>query len=56
MEPFFALLQNNVLGRRRWDSRDEFRIEIVTWMEPTYHRRRRRRLTRPLTPASWKPS
>jgi hypothetical protein len=30
MESFFALLQRNVLDRRRWDSRDELRIAIVT--------------------------
>ena len=29
MESFFALLQRNVLDRRRWDSRDELRIAIV---------------------------
>jgi PPOX class probable F420-dependent enzyme len=41
MESFFALLQHNILDRRRWDSRDELRIAIVTWIERTYHRRRR---------------
>ncbi|WP_436702487.1 IS3 family transposase, partial [Nocardioides sp. BYT-33-1] len=41
MESFFALLQKNVLGRRSWDTRDELRIAIVTWIERTYHRRRR---------------
>ena len=28
MESFFALLQRNVLDRRRWNSRDELRIAI----------------------------
>ena len=41
MESFFALLQNNVLDRRIWATREELRIAIVTWIEKTYHRRRR---------------
>jgi putative transposase len=50
MESFFSLLQNNVLDRRGWDTREQLRIAIVTWIERTYHRRRRQntlgRLTR----------
>lgn len=39
---FFAPLQKNVLNRRRrWATRDDLRLEIVTWIERTYHRRRR---------------
>jgi putative transposase len=41
MESFFALLQRNVLDRLRWDTRDQLRIAILTWVERTYHRRRR---------------
>jgi putative transposase len=41
MESFFSLLQKNVLNRRRWPSRAELRLAIVTWIESTYHRRRR---------------
>ena len=41
MESFFSLLQKNVLDRQRWDTRQELRIAIVTWIERTYHRRRR---------------
>ncbi len=41
MESFFALLQKNVLDRRPWTTREELRIAIVTWIERTYHRRRR---------------
>ncbi len=41
MESFFALLQKNVLGRHRWTTRHDLRIAIVTWIERTYHRRRR---------------
>ena len=50
MESFFALLQKNVLNRRRWQSREELRLAIVTWIETTYHRRRRQRGLGKLTP------
>lgn len=50
MESFFALLQKNVLDRRRWSSREELRLAIVTWIERTYHRRRRQRGLGKLTP------
>jgi putative transposase len=50
MESFFALLQKNVLDRRRWATRDELRIAIVTWIERTYHRRRRQPRLGRLTP------
>jgi putative transposase len=45
-----ALLQKNVLNRRRWATRDELRIAIVTWIERTYHRRRRQPVLGRLTP------
>jgi putative transposase len=41
MESFFALLQKNVFDRRAWATRQQLRIAIVTWIERTYHRRRR---------------
>ena len=41
MASFFALLEPTVLDRRRWASRDELRLAIITWTERTYHRRRR---------------
>lgn len=50
MESFFALLQRNVLDRRRWATRAELRLAIVTWIERTYHRRRRQRALGRLTP------
>jgi putative transposase len=53
MESFFALLQRNVLDRRRWDTRDELRIAIVTWIERTYHRRRRQASLGRLTPIEY---
>jgi transposase InsO family protein len=50
MESFFALLQKNVLDTRRWDTRAQLRLAIVTWIEKTYHRRRRQRALGKLTP------
>jgi putative transposase len=50
MESFFALLQNNVLDRQSWATRDELRLAIITWIERTYHRRRRQRALGKLTP------
>lgn len=49
-ESFFSLLQKNVLDRQRWATRDELRIAIVTWIEATYHRRRKQRGLGKLTP------
>jgi putative transposase len=43
MESVFSLLQKNVLDRQRWGTREELRLAIITWIERTYHRRRRRR-------------
>ena len=40
MESFWSLLQTNVLNQRRWHSRQELRLAIVTWIERTYHHRR----------------
>ena len=42
-ESFFGLLQNNVLDHRAWPTRQHLRTAIVTWIERTYHRRRRSR-------------
>jgi len=53
MESFFSLLQRNVLDRRRWATRDELRIAIVTWIERTYHRRRRQPTLGRLTPIEY---
>jgi transposase InsO family protein len=50
MESFFSLLQKNVLDRRAWATRQELRIAIVTWIERTYHRRRRQASLGRLTP------
>ena len=53
MESFFALLQKNVLDRRRWATRQDLRISIVTWLERTYHRRRRQDRLGRLTPIEY---
>jgi putative transposase len=50
MESSFALLQKNVLDRRLWDTRDDLRTAMVTWIERTYHRRRRQLRLGRLTP------
>ncbi len=53
MESFFSLLQKNVLNRRAWATREELRIAIVTWIERTYHRRRRQARLGRLTPVEY---
>jgi putative transposase len=50
MESWFALLQKNVLDRQRWTTRQDLRLAIVTWIERTYHRRRRQDRLGRLTP------
>jgi hypothetical protein len=35
-QSFFALLQKNVLDRRTWQTHEELRIAIVTWIERTF--------------------
>ena len=50
MESFFSLLQKNVLNSRVWQTREELRIAIITWIERDYHRRRRQRGLGKLTP------
>ena len=53
MKPFFALIQKNVLDRKRWRTRHELRIAIITWIERTYHRRRRQARLGRLTPIEY---
>ena len=53
MESFFALLQKNVLNRQHWATREQLRIAIVTWIERTYHRRRRQARLGRLTPIEY---
>jgi transposase InsO family protein len=53
MESFFSLLQKNVLDRQAWATREDLRIAIVTWIERTYHRRRRQDALGRLTPVEF---
>ncbi|WP_282828229.1 IS3 family transposase [Gulosibacter sediminis] len=53
MESFFSLLQKNVLDRQSWATREELRIAIVSWIERTYHRRRRQSRLGRLTPVEF---
>jgi transposase InsO family protein len=53
MESFFALLQKNVLNTKRWETREELRKAIITWIERTYHRRRRQEALGRLTPVEY---
>ncbi|WP_426623938.1 IS3 family transposase [Leifsonia sp. McL0607] len=53
MESFFSLLQKNVLNHRAWTTREQLRIAIVTWIERTYHRRRRQAALGRLTPVEF---
>ncbi len=55
MESFFSLLQKNILDRRTRNTREELRIAIVTWIERTYHRRRRQAALGRLTPVEYEP-
>lgn len=50
MESLFSLLQKNVLNRRRWKTRQELCLAIISWIEKTYHRRRRQDRLGRLTP------
>ena len=53
MESFSSLLQKNVLNRQTWATRQELQIAIVTWIERTYHRRRRQDALGQLTPVEF---
>lgn len=53
MESFFSLLQKNVLDRQSWRTRLELRLAIVSWIEGTYHRKRRQRGLGRMTPVEF---
>lgn len=53
MEPFFALLQKNVLDQQAWATRAELRLAIVHGIEAIYHRRRRQRVLGRLKPIEY---
>jgi transposase InsO family protein len=52
MESFFVL-RKNVLDRQRWIRREELQPAIITWIEKTYHRRRRQRRLGRLAPVEY---
>ncbi len=53
MESFFSLLHKNVLDTKRWQTREELRLAIVTWIETKYNRRRRQRALGKPTPVEF---
>lgn len=53
MESFFSLLEKNFLDRQRWLTRQDLRLAITTWIERTYHRRRRQKRLGKLTPIEY---
>lgn len=53
MESFFALLQKNVLDRKRRRTREELRIAIITGIERTNHGRRPQARLGRLTPTEY---
>lgn len=53
MESFFSLLPKNMLNTRRWNTGEELRLAIVTWIEKKYNRRRRQRGLGMLTPVEF---
>jgi len=52
-QSFFSLLQKNVLDRQLSSTRADLRLAIVTWIEKTYHRKRRQRRLGRLTPVEF---
>ena len=50
IESFHSLLQNNVLDTQRWETREDLRLAIVTWIEKKYHRKRRKERLGKMTP------
>ena len=53
MESFLARLQKKVHNSPPRSTRDDLRLAIVTWIERTYHRRRRQRVLGKLTPVEF---
>ena len=41
------------MDRRRWDTREQLRIAIVTWIERTYHRAAGKSVSGRLTPVEF---
>ena len=54
MKSFFALLQKNVLDRRRWDTRVELEAAVFRWIEIKYHRKWSKKALGRRTPLEFK--
>ncbi len=54
MESFYALVQKNVLNRQRvWQTRQEFRIALIRWINVKYNAKRRQRGRMRMTPIEY---
>ena len=53
MESFCALLHHTAPARPGGAGREQLRLAIITWIERTYHRRRRQRGLGRLTPIEY---
>jgi putative transposase len=50
MESFFAPLQNNVLDRHTWETREGLSVAVISWTWTSYHLYRRQRGLGRMTP------
>ena len=53
IESFHSLLQKNVLNTRRWETKEDLRLAMVTWIEKKYHRQRRKEALGRMTPVEF---
>jgi len=53
IESFHSLLQKNVLNTRRWETKEDLRLAMVTWIEKKYHRQRRKAALGRMTPVEF---
>lgn len=53
IESFHSLLQKNVLNTRRWETKEDLRLAMVTWIENKYHRQRRKEALGRMTPVEF---
>ncbi len=54
MESFFALLQKNVLNKKKvWNSRQELRIAVTRWINVKYNAERRQRARNKMSPIEY---
>lgn len=53
VESFYATLETELLGRRRWQTRQELKTAIFAYIEGFYNRRRRHSALGYLTPLEY---